>query len=345
MNYKKLINQLIVEQLKEMARIPILYQLSTTDEAEIESKMPANLKSSSTAKNIIDFYLGNGNKPSATPEIVKFYGYPAQQAVNTQMQLLRAAGILVGGGLAFPKQVKQSSGLGQGRPITNIGDRDDEGKVKYIIAKLKAGGEPHEEYKKWFLDAYGQERYTELTELINQYKATNDKETSRNIKHKISDLLKNLGFVVKQLGRKPKYTNPTRNPNEETGFDDVTYDNEDNEDELYEKHGDPRRPSPNKPRELPGIAEPPSRTKEPTPKRRTLNPPKEAPATKPKAEGKVKWGKKEAEKNNKTAVHPSQLVKTGSYKGRPPIKKVNETEQNILGKIVDRYKKNNGNVN
>ena len=62
-------------------------------------------------------------------------------------------------------------------------------------------------------------------------------------------------------------------------------------------------PSPNRPKREPGIAEPPTKP-EKNPKRRTLTPPKEAPQTKPKAEGKIKKG-----------------------------------EKNILNKIVNRYKK------
>lgn len=62
-------------------------------------------------------------------------------------------------------------------------------------------------------------------------------------------------------------------------------------------------PAPAKPDRKPGIAEPPTKPNTPAPKRRTLTPPKEAPKTKPKAEGKV-----------------------------------NENEKQILNKIVNRFK-------
>jgi hypothetical protein len=51
---------------------------------------------------------------------------------------------------------------------------------------------------------------------------------------------------------------------------------------ILEKYGSPA-PSKPAPSREPGIAEPDTK---PQPKRRTLTPPKEAPATKPKAESK-----------------------------------------------------------
>ena len=93
----------IVEEvtMKEMARIPMLFQLATTDPAEIQSMIPDDLKKSGRVKEIIDFYLQNGNTPASVPDIVKHYGLAAQQIINTQFQRLRGAGLLVNKGLAY----------------------------------------------------------------------------------------------------------------------------------------------------------------------------------------------------------------------------------------------------
>lgn len=189
--------------IKEMARIPMLFNLSTTDQTELDNMLPDDLKKSSKVKEIISFYLENGNKPASVPEIVKHYGYAAQQVINTQFQRLREAGVLTNNGLAFPKQEKPIGNGIKGRSVADVETRSPEEKLKYIISKLKANQDPNESYKNWFIQDYSEENYEKLKELINNFQSTVTKDQALVAQNSIREFLGKLGFNFKKRGRKP----------------------------------------------------------------------------------------------------------------------------------------------
>lgn len=214
--------------INEMARIPVLFQLSTTDHSELESMIPDDLKKSSKTKEIIDFYLENGNKPSSAPDIVKHYGYAAQQLINTQFQRLRAAGVLIDKGLSFPKQIKSVGSGIQGRVAADVNSRSNEEKLKYIMSSIKNGKEPNSNYKDWFIQTHGEDKYSELKNLINNYQKTFTKDKALEIQNEIRAFLTSLGFTLKKRGRKPGEIPSFKLTPGEDGFDDVSYSDEEN---------------------------------------------------------------------------------------------------------------------
>jgi hypothetical protein len=190
--------------------------------------IPADLKKSSKTKEIIDFYLDNNNKPASAPDIVKHYGYAAQQLINTQFQRLRAAGVLVDKGLSFPKQVKPVGSGIQGRVAADVSTRSNEEKLKYIISSVKNGKEPNSSYKDWFTQTYGEDKYDQLKNLISSYQQTVTKDQALKAQNEIRTFLASLGFALKKRGRKPGESPTfTRTPGE-NGFDDISYSDEEN---------------------------------------------------------------------------------------------------------------------
>lgn len=264
MNKGKILNLIKEITLKEMARIPLLFQLSSMDQSEIDAKIPEDLKRSSVVQNILKYFQDNQNAPASTATVAKYWGYPSQQAVNTQFQRLRAAGVLSDQGFAAAKKEKPLEPGIQGRPLTSVNDREDPDKIKYVINKFKKGEDPAPEYKEWFFSTHGKDAYSQLKDLIDQYKASLTKEDAIKIKGSIMKLLTGLGMSFAKRGRKPMERIPVKN-NEPT----IDTGNE----EMYEQH----------PSIKPGIAKPITRP-EIRPKRRTLTPPDPSIKPSPKNE-------------------------------------------------------------
>lgn len=258
---KKSIHELIKEiAMQEMARIPMLFQLSSEDPAEIEAKIPDDLKNSSAVKNIIKYYTDNQNSPASTVTVAKYWGYPSQQGVNTQFQRLRNAGVLKDAGFAAAKKEKPTEPGMRGRSITSLDDRSDSDKIKYIISKFKKDEEPNTEYREWFITTHGEENLENLRQLIDNYKQSKTKEEASLIKQQIVKLLSSLGMSFAQRGRKPMERKPVTDLGNH--FEDPTIDDDDTEMSENNPKIAPR----------PGIAEPITRP-EIRPKRRTLTPP------------------------------------------------------------------------
>jgi hypothetical protein len=140
MNYKKLIKEEIV---KELARIAHLFKLSTLDDKELESMIPDEIKNKSVTKNIIRFFKDNNNKASLRQDIVDYYGYPDTATIGSTFKALQTAGVVVSQGLSQPKIIKPAPSSVLGRSITPVEDRDDKGKIAYIVYKLKNDQEPN----------------------------------------------------------------------------------------------------------------------------------------------------------------------------------------------------------
>lgn len=223
MNKRRLVEMISNIALKELARIPSLFKLASTDPSEIERMIPDDLKKSSTAKNIISYYQDHNNEPSSVMAIASHYGHSAQQPINTQFQKLKNAGVLVSTGLAFPKAEKPLNPGPQGRPVQSVNTRDDDAKLKYVIGKLKNGQEPQEEYKNWFSAKYSSENYEKLKTLVDTFNHTITKDKASEASQAIKTFLSGLGFIFKKRGRRPGETpTPIRTPGDD-GFDNVNY--------------------------------------------------------------------------------------------------------------------------
>lgn len=327
---KNKITQLIKEiAIKEMARIPLLYQLSTTNQDEINKLLPADLKNSGIAKNIIKYFIDNNNTPSSTISIAKAFGYKAQQPVNTQFQKLKQAGVLVDKGLAFAKK----------SPSLTLGNesKDDE-KIAYVLNKFKKDEEPKDEYKEWFISKFSVEKYDELKNLYSKLKNTNLKDEYKNIKQQIKSILQSLGVQFKTSSS----TDLSATNNDKTNdLQKVisTYSNEDDDEEeddnlAKDEFGGvfENNPKPSKP--LPAIKEPPLTNPGKTPKRRTLTPPDPTVKPTPKNEQKSeKYGWDQ--KKGLTQLKKPEIK--GSNK--PKEEKPKNENKGMLKKIVDKYTK------
>ena len=247
-----------------MARIPTLYQLTTTDNNELDQLIPADLKRSGIVKNIIDYFIQNNNTPSSTVNVAKAFGYAAQQPVNTQFQRLKAAGVLQDKGLAFPKREKPAA-VGQGRKPSDPSTQTDRENVAFIINKMKHSSEPNETYKSWFIEKYGQQNYDDLANIMQQRNNTNLKSEYAELTKQRNDLLRQMGLEFGKQGRKPSSELPT--PQDLGNF---TKDEEGNDIPLGENQP---KIAPSRP--LPGIAPSPDRKITPSkrPNRRPLTPP------------------------------------------------------------------------
>lgn len=279
MNKNKILGLIKEIAIQEMARIPTLFQLKTTDKSELDELIPAELKKSGIVNNIIDFYLNNNNTPTSTVAVAKSMGYAAQQPVNTQFQRLISAGVLMGSGLAFPKKEKPpSSGLGQGRTVADPTNRSINDNIGYIISKLKKGEEPNNLYKEWFNKSFGEEKYSQLVSLIGELQNTNLKDEYARVKNEIKDLLMSLGLQFKKRGRK------SGEPGQPEDLGNFQQGDEGEELPLGENPvRQPIRPAT---RPLPGVKEPPLKEPGKRPNRRPLTPPDPETMPNPKNENK-----------------------------------------------------------
>lgn len=290
MNKSKIIKLIENVVVQEMARIATLLQLSTTDDNEIDAKMPADLQKSGIVKQIINYFKNNGNTPTAVIDMAKSFGYAAQQPINTQIQRLRSAGILVDKGLKTPKQVKE--------PLTNrlqyqqdvFDTSPDISKIEYIIKHQKQDLKIPQIFVDWFKEKHGEDKYQELENLTNQWKSAGGKQGKESligIKKQLKDFVIELGYKVKPSDETPKIT---RSKPDDQGFEKVSYskenpkleeppvddemdDEEDEKDEFGGVYERKNQPAPSRPSTQPGIKEPPAVQPGKAPKRRTLTPP------------------------------------------------------------------------
>lgn len=226
-----LIKEVAIKTVNEMARIPSLVHLATTDKEELENMIPPDLMRSSVVKNIIDYYLANGNQPAKISDIVKAYGYPAQQAVNTQFQKLKNLQVIVDKGYAFPKREigPKTSRINH---QTGVFDQsDDNKKLGYIIQKIRMYQNVPDMYKNWFVEKYGEENFQKLKDLVDTRQNTITKAEESEAAIAIRNFVLELGFQLGRRGRKPiDRTLNTQPPSPEDEAD--IEDDEDIEDEL-----------------------------------------------------------------------------------------------------------------
>lgn len=268
MSKSKIIKLIEDITIREMARIPSLVQLSTTDKNEILNKLTPELKASGITNQIIDYLINNNNTPTTVIAMAKSFGYAAQQPINTQVQKLKALGILQDKGLAFAKQ-DRTPNITRAQHQQNIfqGSSDID-KLEYIIKHKKQEIPIPDMFVNWFVEKHGQDKYDELDTLVQNWHFAKTKEELTSAKQNIKAFINGLGYKIKQASPTPK-----RLPPDDQGFEKIVYDDED----LDEKKNQPLVAPPK-----PGIKSP----SKPTPKRRTLTPPDPNIKPNPKNENK-----------------------------------------------------------